>query len=339
MVQGVVSVSFPSHSLRLLVYISSPFASLRLFSLSRLHHINYTSKSITMHASTLLPVLFAVAAARDLEKRQSTTSEAAPEGTPVRLEDTVNSLCEPTRHIWRTGTLDEKRAAGLDQYDDEAKLCMSFNDSPFPCEKVYYYLASCTDSFISRNSQNMPSDPTQAKESPEDIKNERSCLCSPSSGAKGNGQFFELQAACDDCQSLHGYGDSDYTVWSRQQSAWAEARFCNETMPEKNYFSLVNSGEAQEDGSMPEFPSEGVDQASGKTEVGLYYTGTVKQETGSVTAMAQPTATGEGEGSGVAATTAAGGAAAASTTANGGAGEVKVGGGLMMAVMGAVLML
>lgn len=291
-----------------------------------------------MHATTLLPLLFAVASARNLEKRQSTTSAAAPEGTPVRLEDTVNSLCEPNRNIWKIGTLDEKRAAGLDQYEDEAQLSLSFKDSPFPCEKVYYYLASCTDSFISRDSQNMPSDPTQAKESPEDIKNERSCLCSPSSGAKGTGQFFELQAACDDCQSLHGFGDSDYTIWSRQQSAWAEARFCNETAPEKNYFRLVNSGEAQEDGSMPSWPENGEDKAPGKTEVGLYYTGSVKQETGSMTAMAQPTETGEGEG-GAAATTAAGGAAAASTTAASAGSDLRVGGGLMMAAMGAVFML
>ena len=290
-----------------------------------------------MHAFILLPIFATLATARNLEKRQSTTSAPAPQGTPIRLEDTVNSLCEPSRHTWQAGTLDEKRAAGLDQYDDEEKLYLSFNDSPFPCEKVYYLLASCTDSIIDRNSANMPWDPTQAKESPEDIKNERACLCSPSSGAKGNGQFFELQLACDDCQSLHGYGDSEYMIWSRQQNAWAEARFCNETAPEMNYFALVNSGEAQEDGSMPSFPSEGVDQASGKTEVGLYYT--AKQETGSMTAMAQPTETGEAERSGVAATTATGGAAAASTTAAGGAGEVKVGGGLMMAAMGAMFML
>lgn len=307
----------------------------------QLHHINYTSKSITMHASALLPFLVAVASARNLEKRQSTTSAAAPEGTPVRLEDTVNSLCQPNYQTWQTGTLDEKRAAGLDQYSDVESLSLSFSASPFPCEKVWYYLASCTDSFIPRNSQNKPYDPTQAKESSDDIEAERDCICSADSGAKGKGDYFAMIRACTDCGALHGYAEGEYTTYKREQAAWSEARFCNETVPEKNFFGIQNSNEFEENGSNPGPPQQGeTDQAEGKTEVGLYYTSTVKQETGSMTAMAQPTEKGEGSGGdGAAAATTAGGAAASGTAAPGAGNELKIGGGLMIAAMGAVFIL
>ena len=152
-----------------------------------------------MHPTVFFPLLFAAAAARNLEKDQSSTSAPAPQGTPVRLEDTVNSLCQPNYQIWETGTLDEKRAAGLDQYSDVESLSLSFSVSPFPCEKVWYYLASCTDSFIGRDSQNKPNDPTQVRESPSDIAAERECLCSSSTGAKGKGDYFAMIAACTDC--------------------------------------------------------------------------------------------------------------------------------------------
>ena len=151
-------------------------------------------------------------------------------------------------------------------------------------------------------------------------------------------------AACTDCGALHGYGQGDYTTYKREQAAWSEGRFCNETAPEKNFFGIQNSGEFEENGSDPGPPQEGeLDQAEGKTEVGLYFTGSVKQETGSMTAMAQPTETGagegEGEGTGAAKTTAGSGAAASSTAAPGAGNNLKAGGGLMMAAMGAFFML
>ena len=234
-----------------------------------------------MHPSVFLPLLFAAAAARNLEKGQSSTSAAAPQGTPVRLEDTVNSLCRPNYQTWETGTLDEKRAAGLDQYSDAESLSLSLSTSPFPCEKVQYYLASCTDSFIGRDSQNKPYDPTQVRESPSDIAAERECLCSSSTGAKGKGDYFAMIRACTDCGALHGYGQGDYTTYKREQAAWLEGRFCNETASEKNFFGIQNSGEFEENGSNPGPPQEGeLDQAEGKTEVGLYFTGSVNQEIG-----------------------------------------------------------
>ena len=217
-----------------------------------------------------------------------------------------------------------------------------------------YYLAEYTDLYIGRNSMEEPYDVSEVRNSTEDIKREREFLCSPSSGAKGKGEYFELQSACLSCYAVHAYGeDSAYIKFMREYQDWQEQRFCNETVPEWNIHALgnLNGGEwrvalGMEDGREPQADRDAtlVNEIATKTEVSIYYTsgatGGLDQakDTGSVTAIVKSTEA--GESSAEATMTATGDAAAAATTsATGGADGLKARGGLAMAVFGAIMML
>ena len=230
-----------------------------------------------------------------------------------------------------------------------------------------YYLAEYTDLYIGRNSMEEPNDPEEVRNSTEDIKREREYLCSPSSGAKGKGEYFELRNACLSCYAVHAYGeDSEYITFMRKYQDWQEQRFCNETVPEWNIHALanLNGGEWKvalgvEDGRRPGADRDAtlVGEIATKTEVSIYYTSGATAEadqakqtgsgtalfksTGDSSAKATVTAAGDAHSSVAAmestATSAAG--AAATTSASGGADELKARGRLAMAFFGAIMML
>ena len=221
-----------------------------------------------------------------------------------------------------------------------------------------WYLNTYTDFYISRDSgTGLPVDPSEAKDATLHIQYERSTLCSPTSAAKGKGDFFNLINACTTCQSLHGYGeDSDYIKEQKKFGQWIEMRFCNETVPEGNYYEVVmkNNGpgtEWREEGDRGRYranpPSEGTDVLGGKTEVGLYYTApttssmVVGSDAAAETTNAEMAGTMSAGSGKTVEITSTGVVAAASTSipAIGGAEEVKAPGGMVMAIFGAMMLL
>lgn len=118
-----------------------------------------------------------------------------------------------------------------------------FKDSTFPCDRVMYFLSSCTDFYVDRTSlQFFPKIAGEVQNTPADIANEPQCLCSPTSEAQGEeeGEFFDLIKACTTCQSLHGYGEESRDIFEQRRfGKWIKNRFCNSTVPEGNYYEIT----------------------------------------------------------------------------------------------------
>lgn len=70
------------------------------------------------------------------------------------------------------------------------------------------------------------------------------------------------------CEASNGYGESsNYIQWHREASKWAEPRFCNATVPDLNYFSLITGQEIEDvKGEKPDRP-EGEVKADGETTI------------------------------------------------------------------------
>lgn len=319
-----------------------------------------------MHSSVILLIgaLAAVATSTPtLAARQtSTTIARTPEGTPIQLEDTIDALCQPSLYTWKRGSLNEKKAAALDQYSED-ELYLTFKNSPFPCERVWYHLVTCTPSyFIRRYSTGEPynAEEETGEGTEAEIEKERECLC-PS-------EIWELWEGCSRCKVVHGYGEeNDYVTRARRQREWIRREFCEERMLMKNYYHLVESREFREaleevpGGNLPE---SGVpDWFPGKTEVSYYYTsGVTASRTGSeakasATATAASAADGDvteikgtvtntssgGSATGTvsqgSAVSTAAGAASSAPAAAAAANELKAGGGLVLAVLCAMALL
>lgn len=309
-----------------------------------------------------------------VERQTSATIARTPEGTPNQLEDTVDAICQPSLYTWKRGSLNEKKAAGLDRYESITEVELSFKDSPFPCERISYLRASCLKSTtISRDSSNVPYDSKEKEEeqgtgSPAQIKAERDCYC--------HRETWNLREGCAKCGAVHGYGmDSTYIDLKRKMAGWVLGRFCNETMPGKNYYFIVNSGEY--DDALEQFRGDAdasrqaaqPDLVGGKTDVSYYYTpsasraaaasgtGTGSEAKASATSTAASTADGDvteirgtatSIGGGATATVSQGrdasaatvaASSAAATVAGSGANEAKARGGFMIAVLGALALL
>lgn len=322
-----------------------------------------------MRSSSLFSIAFVagLATATDqLQERQAPTGTSSlnrtPEGTPIPLEDTIDANCQPTFYIWDRGTLDQQRASGLDRYDSREEMQLSLKDSPFPCERAMYLQASCLPSIWDDEGWDDVSD--------KGVEGERECFC--------ESEAWDFMEGCRQCNAVHGYGsDSVYIVKRGKEMEWVKQKFCNETVPESNFYWLANGkerfdlfGSGGDDGYRPgEFGDE--DETAGKTDVSYYWTAsTSRTESGAATASSSETEASETRtltvattinakatdttsivsptsigGSAIAAETeasavsSAAGAASSAPAAGAGANEVKVGGGLVLAVLGAMALL
>lgn len=179
----------------------------------------------------------------------------SPEPTPTPyinpLEKAVSRLCEPKRYIYNYGTDEEVIDAGVPDVDS---LVKSMKDSPFPCEQMTYIITMCTSPDHTKYG-------TKGTVPRSVIESERACVC-PS-------KFWEAWEACAKCESVHGYGPS-YLETSIKFTRKLERRFCNATVPEMNWYWVVQDHRFAE---TPLPPTTGPpDQFPSKTEVSLYYT-------------------------------------------------------------------
>lgn len=178
-------------------------------------------------------------------------------------------MCWPTFWTWTRGTDAEKRAADVDGIESIEDFIMSQKDSPFPCEAQEYLDQLCVNREYtkSKDFEWQSSMGTYGTASKEVIEAERACIC-PS-------KHFELVKACSRCEAAHGaFGQK----WLEEAIAYqdlVERMFCNETVPALNlYFverSLYEDLPARDTGVYS-------DKFPGRTEVSIYYTSGVQPQ-------------------------------------------------------------
>ena len=179
-------------------------------------------------------------------------------------------MCWPTFWTWTQGTDAERRAAGVDGIESIEDFITSQKDSPFPCEAQEYLDQLCVNRQYTKSKDFgwQSSMGTYGTASKEIIEAERACIC-PS-------RRFELAKACSRCEAAHGaFGQKRLEEEIAYQNL-VERMFCNETVPALNLYFVERS-------LFEEWPSRdtGVysDKFPGRTEVGLYYTSGVHAQT------------------------------------------------------------
>lgn len=305
--------------------------------------VKATTRSIKMLRFAFLlasSVVVVVTAKLPMHRRQEVTYTyvvASEESTPVTVtatlpqhRDNVEKMCLLNFWTWTRGTPAEQKAAGVDGIRSFEEFWLSdiIKKSPFPCEAQEYLDWAC----ITRDYSEEGQYGTAPKEV---IEAERACFC-PS-------KAFELWQACSLCFQAHGYQSEKTTQEEIRFQDLVAQKFCNETVPEVNLYwverGLWEERPADDNATYP-------DKFPGKTEVNLYYTSGVRpQTTGTFIPGSETTGTTDPETSALEPFTRASTFGVTSTvglpdaTSIGAAGELKAAGGVVVAMLGAMVML